>query len=309
MRTSGMVLTLLGALGLAASAVAQSPVVTTSSTTSASARPFHEIVARLSQATTERELHAAYAEALEGVPANLEEMARLVRTQSAHVEARTVAIWALGERGGPDACSAVMGASSLGGDEIYGLAWATARARCSDNAALLAIVERNSESVLLRAKAAATLGMLRDTRSLATVQRLASASEDGSQERVILTVARGLMGDRAVMEDLRLLLKDRAMHMHAAIAMARMDLDYVVFDLQAATKSRESLVRWAAADLLTARRLPGACEVLEPMQQDPDLRVAAMTSGVINGWADEAWQRWQDEGFAMEHFGEHAYCP
>lgn len=314
MRALGYMLTLVGAVGVAFSASAQTTISYSPSAEAvgeaprAAAPSFASLVERVTTARDERSLHAAYAEAARHADANFDEMSRVVASPTGSLEERTVAAWALGERGGPQACNAVATASGANADSTLGYALALARGRCGDTSALRAVLERSSEDLTYRAKAAAALGLLQDRRSLSIVARLMDGLDEG-ETRNSLVVARGLMGDAGVREELLELLKSRTMHMHAAIALARLGYDATIFDVIAATRSRESILRYAAAELVISKRMTGACTALEPLAGDNDKRVAELAGGALTQWETTAWNEWVAEGFALDHFGPRAYCP
>lgn len=315
MRASGFVLTLVGVLGISWTASAQTSISFTP--TSAEEAPvvpatpppsFTSLVDAMGNAKSERQLHQAFADAARHADAHHAEMARIVSERFAGLEERTLAAWALGERGTPAACSAVGNASTHNADDALVYAIAMARARCGDTTMMRSILERSNDDMTYRAKAAAALGLLNDRRSLSLVARLADGTEEG-EIRDGFIVARGLMGDTAVREQLLDLLKSRTMHMHAAIALVRMGYDAGVFDLIAASRSREGILRQAAAELLIAKRARGACSALENLTNDPDSRVHKLANDTLNAWETAAWNQWVADGFALDHFGPSAYCP
>lgn len=218
---------------------------------------------------------------------------------------RAIAIWALGERGTPAACSLVSDAYVDRNEPLSTLADAVARGRCGDTSALRQVLASGSE--LTRARAAVTLGVLGEDRARAQIQT--RADEAAEEWKADYNLALGLLGDPRQSEALHEMLSDRERHLHAAIALSRMGVDYVVYDLQAATLSRESLLRWASARELTSKRLPGTCEVLVGLVDDGDQRVVELSDGVITAWHDAAEAHWLREGFNMDHFNARAYCP
>lgn len=263
-------------------------------------------VDRVLAATSDRERLRAHADLLADTDSLLGALNQAVRSSQDDPVIRSVALWALGERGTPESCQSVRQATNDASDSLYMLTLAVAQGRCGDTTALRNILSQGTE--FTRPRAAVVLGVLNETRALAQINSLAQAAQ-GTEFENEYVLARGLLGDKSTEETLRSLLNDRALHMHAAIALARLGRDYVVFDLQAATRSPESLLRWAATQVLTERRLPGSCEVLAGLSTDTDARVVGLSDGVMNTWRQAAETHWRKEGFNMEHFTERAYCP
>lgn len=257
-------------------------------------------------AETQRARLRAHADLLEDVDELSHALRRAVASRDEDPIIRSVAIWALGERGTPHACLSARQAANDPDNALYQLSLAIARGRCGDTADLRAVLSQGTD--FTRPRAAVALGMLEDKAALATVQSLAERAR-GTEHEDAYVLARGLYGDAATTPELLVLLNDRAQHLHAAIALARMGYDYVVFDLQAATRSPESFLRWGAAKVLTSKKLPGSCEVLGELTHDTDARVVELSSGVMNRWRDEAETHWLREGFNMDHFSPRAYCP
>ena len=308
MRTSRILLVLISLVGFSSVAVAQSAAGVSSSADTSLSPSFASLVDAAVNAPTERLHQRAYAAMLGQAERYFNELATTAADVNASADARTLAVWVLGERGGADACLRAAQVAGNTEDPVLRLAIATARGRCGDMARLRSLVESGREDPELRARAAATLGVLDDRPSLNAIRALGDSLEEGELRDMTL-VARGMLRDASVLEDLKRLLSDRAMHIHAAIGLARLGADYVVFDLQAAALSHESMLRLAAAQLMQQRRMPGACDVLGGLLNDPDTRVAATAAGALDAWENAAWEQWRRDGFAMEHFSEQAYCP
>lgn len=269
-------------------------------------RQLVEHVDRVLSAENQRERLRAHADLLEKVDALSEALDRAVSSSSEDSVIRTVAVWALGERGTPQACTSVRRATSDLEAPLFQLSLAVARGRCGDSSYLRSVLRQGTDYT--RPRAAVALGLLEDKGSISTVQTLAQDAH-GTEYETYYTLARGLFGDTTTTPELILLLQDRDQHLHAAIALARMGHDFAVFDLQAATRSPESLLRWAAAKVLTSKRLPGSCEVLGKLTQDADASVVELSAGVMNKWRREAEEHWLREGFNMDNFSPRAYCP
>lgn len=219
---------------------------------------------------------------------------------------RSVAIWALGERGTIQACDALINAVEETSNPLYTLTIATANGRCGDVRGLRDVLTNGTD--MTSARAAVTIGMLGADRFLGNIKDRQKEVQ-GTKYESWFDLARGLLGDASVVESLEKMINDRELHLHAAIALGRMGKDYVVFDVRAAALSPETLVRWAATNLIVQQRIPGACEVLRTMEYDPDNRIAQMSQGVVDDWRHTEELRWRSEGFAMSNFNENAYCP
>lgn len=264
------------------------------------------LVDAVTAAESDRGRLRAHANLLAEVDALYDAMRQTALDRNADAILRSTVVWALGERGTQAACDTVRSSPSDTRDPLLLLALGTAKARCGDfNDLRIALAQGPA---LTRSKAAVTLGVLQDTRSLQAVTEM-SASPDFAEFRDALIVARGLMGDKRVGVELVRLLNDRSLHMHAAIALGRNGQDLAVFDLQAATRSPESLLRWASVQVLTAQKLPGTCAILQGMDGDADARIDGLTRGVMDGWRADAEAHWRKEGFSLDHFTERAYCP
>lgn len=196
----------------------------------------------------------------------------VVRDQRADLAQRTVAVWALGERGSAQACQSVRAAKTSADDPLYMLSLATAQGRCGNPDFLLRVLKRGNDYT--RPRAAVTLAMLNMRRARTAIQTAAQQNNDENYEDYY-NIAKGLLGDNGVSDDLRALLNHRELHLHAAIALARLHEEYIVFDLLAATRSPEALVRWAAAKELLpiTERLAAICDRLERVAADDDTQV------------------------------------
>lgn len=261
---------------------------------------------KVTSADSDRGRLRAHADLLAQVDTLFEALKQTAQDRNADASLRGTAIWALGERGTPAACDAVRGAPGDGRDPLLQLAMGTAKARCGDFTDLRAALTDGPN--FTRVKAAVTLGVLEQNRALPTVKEM-TASPDFAEFRESLVIAQGLMGETAVVPELIALLNDRTLHMHAAIALGRQGKELAVFDVQAATRSPESLLRWASVRVLTTQKLPGTCAVLQAMDGDTDARIDPLTRGVMEGWRNEAAAHWEREGFSFDHFTERAYCP
>lgn len=188
---------------------------------------------------------------------------------------RMIALWALGERGTARACAHVRNARALPDDALYSLSLATARGRCGDVQDLTRILSSGNDYT--RPRAAVTLGMLGARQARTAIQNAAKSNQDENYA-AYYTLAQGLLLDASVTPELKELLNDRELHLHAAIALARLNEDYIVYDLLAATRSPESLVRWAAVKELLpiSDRLHAICERLEQIATDDDSQIAAL---------------------------------
>lgn len=202
-----------------------------------------------------------------------------IANPNADASQRVVALWALGERGSERACRNVRAARPIPNDSLYMLAYATARGRCGDVDALTRVLQDGNEYT--RPRAAVTLGMLGVRQARSAIAQAARNNEDENYANYYV-LAQGLLGDASVTEELKTLLNDRELHLHAAIALARLQEEYIVFDLLAATRSPESLVRWAAVKELLpiTDRLVAICDRLEQVASDDDAQIAALYSKV-----------------------------
>lgn len=203
----------------------------------------------------------------------------IVRDNEADVSTRSIALWALGERGGERACASLEAAQTMPGGDLYNLALATARGRCGSLADLGQILSNGSE--FTQPRAAVVLGMLEARQMRTAIQNAEQRNEDRNYDDYYI-LARGLLGDPSTVEDLTAMLNNRDLHLHAAIALARQSQEYIVFDLLAATLSPEALVRWAAAKELIplAGELHAVCEHLDRFAIDNDLQVVELHKAV-----------------------------
>lgn len=203
----------------------------------------------------------------------------VVQDAQADLAQRTVAIWALGERGSTAACQSVRRAKSAPDDALYTLSLATAQGRCGSTDLLMRVLNQGNDYT--RPRAAVTLAMLNEQRARGAIRRAAQQNNDENYEDYY-TIAQGLLGDVDVSDALRTLLNHRELHLHAAIALARLQQEYIVFDLLAATRSPEALVRWAAAKELLpiSERLAVICERLENVAADDDTQVMQLYADV-----------------------------
>lgn len=202
-----------------------------------------------------------------------------VRNPNADASQRVIALWALGERGSERACTHVRDAQAIPDDSLYMLAYATARGRCGDVDALSRVLSGGNDYT--RPRAAVTLGMLGAKQTRSAISQAARDNQDENYASYYI-LAQGLLGDASVAEELKTLLNDRELHLHAAIALARLQEEYIVFDLLAATRSPESLVRWAAVKELLpiTDRLAAICDRLEHVASDDDAQIAALSTEV-----------------------------
>lgn len=203
----------------------------------------------------------------------------IVQDTQADVSTRAIALWALGERGGERACASLANAQPMPDGALYNLALATARGRCGSFGDLGQILANGSEYT--RPRAAVVLGML-DARQMRTaIQNAAERNEDRNYDDFYI-LARGLLGDASTIDDLHDMLNRRELHLHAAVALARLNQEYIVFDLIAATLSPEALVRWAAAKELIpiAGELHAVCDQLERFALDNDLQIVDLHKNV-----------------------------
>src|SRR5699024_9994251 len=150
---------------------------------------------------------------------------------------------------------------------LYSLALAVAQGRCGSVEGLRDVLMHGTDYT--RPRAAVTLGMLGSRRFMSKIRDQAQAAE-GTKYKKEYDLALGLLGERSTIPTLKKMLNDRQLHMHAAIALARMGEDYVVFDIRAATLSPESLIRWAAARVIISQKISGACEMLATLSTDDD---------------------------------------
>lgn len=203
----------------------------------------------------------------------------VVRDNQADVSTRSVALWALGERGSERACASLDAAQPMPEGALYNLALATARGRCGSLGDLGQILVNGTE--FTRPRAAVVLGMLGARQMRTAVMNAAERNEDRNYDDYY-TLARGLLGDTSTIDALHDMLNHRELHLHAAIALARMDQEYIVFDLLAAILSPEALVRWAAAKELIpiAGELFAVCEQLERFAVDNDLQIVELHKDV-----------------------------
>lgn len=265
---------------------------------------FQGFVERILDADSERARLRAHADLLDRAEDLPDVLRYAVSRSNPDSFMRSVAAWTLGERGTAQACDALRGVQISREEPLTALSIATAKGRCGDTSDLRTILAGNYEYT--RARAAVALGMVDDRRALSTIRANAQA-ENEHQKFYIL--AQGLLGDRSVHEQLVEMLSDREYYLHAAIALSRQGADYVVYDLQAATRSPESMVRWAATRELTSRKLPGTCDVLDRLVEDSDERVMKLSDGVLARWRGDAEAYWLREGFNMMNFNSRAYCP
>lgn len=118
-------------------------------------------------------------------------------------EPAQIALAALGEVGGSEACAGIPNEAALEGrSAAVGLAAAVARLRCGSTASLQ--LRLGSVDARVRAKAAVTLGIVGHTGSL--VQVVAASSDPANGGYVTFwALARGLMGDGSVASVLEVL--------------------------------------------------------------------------------------------------------
>lgn len=226
-----------------------------------------------------RERLRAHANLLEMVEPLHDALDSIVRDNQADVATRSIALWALGERGGERACATLDAAQTMPDGALYNLALATARGRCGSFGDLAQILSNGSE--FTRPRAAVVLGMLNAQNMRANIENAEQRNDDRNYDD-FYTLARGLLGDTSTVEELTVMLNDRDLHLHAAVALARLSQEYIVFDLLAATLSPEALVRWAAAKELIplAGQLHAVCDHLERFAIDHDLQVVELHKNV-----------------------------
>ncbi len=202
----------------------------------------------------------------EAVPRLIE----VVQDEQIAGERRATAAWALGEIADVAGCEA-LAATPPGGAAGLEVAVEMARARCGDLDPLRARLE--DDVPVLVAKAALTLALLDDTASYPRIAQLSDA-DAMAPYRLFITLALGLLGDEAARPTLEELLREQATRPLAAIALARLGDDSMIFELQFAYGSDDPIIRDAAVRAVVALRPPGAEDLLATASGDPLPRIA-----------------------------------
>lgn len=183
---------------------------------------------------------------------------------------RAVAAWALGEIADPAGCDALAG-TAHGDAPGFNVALDTARARCGDLSSLRSRLD--DDDPILRARAALTLALLDDGDSSEQITALRD-DEAMASYRLFITLATGLLGDEFATPLLEELLREQATRPLAAIALARLGDDSMIFELQFAYQSDDPIIREAVVRAVVALRPPGAEDFLAQAASDPLPRIA-----------------------------------
>ena len=209
------------------------------------------------------------------------DLERVLRDAQAPSPRRSLAAWLLGELDVRGACERLTRPLPEPVNDELDLAWVLARARCGELPPLRAMLRAGDP--LVRVKTAIMLGLLGDTQSLRAVRALLE-DEQVARYLPFVQLAAGLLGDADQRDALTVMLRDRNMRAHAAIALGRMGVGSVVYDLHIALRDPDSVVRFAALSVLFEQRMPGSLQPIRPLVDDPDPRTARLARRAIRDW-------------------------
>lgn len=234
--------------------------------------------------TTEdgRERNALQNELIRSSERLFQPMREMAGSSSAEPGLRGMVIWALGERGTDATCNAVQSANASGGGEQLEMVVALARARCGRLYDLRQML--SADEPILQVKAALMLGVLNDRDSLPRIQRL-SETGPAAPYAALMASAQAMLGDTAHREEMLELLKVRQLRNYAAIALGRWGDDIAIYDLRAAVRSDEAIVRHAALTVMVEQVFMSVCNLIDDNFDDPDQRIANMRQEAERIWS------------------------
>jgi hypothetical protein len=198
--------------------------------------------------------------------------------------ARMLAAWMVGELGSEEHCAELAVADSADASAL-GFAHALALARCGNPAALRTFLQASDPTLQL--KAAIALALAGDAESQGAIAALA-LDEEVAPHATFVTLALGLLGDPAAEPLLRTLLTERPARDHAAVALARLGHDEVVFELEFAWRSDDPWMREAVVRAMVALRAPGTEAMLDQAAADPSPRIARWAQRERRRYAHQA---------------------
>lgn len=234
--------------------------------------------------TTEdgRERNALQVELIRSAERLFQPMREMASSSNSEPGLRGMVIWALGERGTDATCSAVQSSNAAGGGEQLEMVVALARARCGRLYDLRQML--SADEPILQVKAALMLGVLNDRESLSRIQRL-SETGPAAPYAALMASAQAMLGDREHREEMLELLKVRQLRNYAAIALGRWGDDIAIYDLRAAVRSDEAIIRHAALTVMVEQVFMSVCNLIDDNFDDPDQRIATMRQEAERIWS------------------------
>lgn len=191
-----------------------------------------------------------------------------------------IAIWALGELGGAEACDAI--ASVDAPNEATELAVAIARARCGDTEPLRATV-RGTAATDVRLKAAIWLALEGDDAIRDDV--MAMQHEEGfASLGSVVVLALGLLGEEGARPTLEAMRRVPELRDHASIALLRLGDLSASIDARIAASNEDPHVRYHALRALTELHIEGTRSLLHAASDDLSPRIARYAAREARLW-------------------------